>query len=236
MFERFFKKKEEPVPEENRAAESERPAPEGDLALARLRESIGWIPEELLALYRNPEVPDDDSPARLMSIEEVLRTNADLASAGYVQTGPICWFWTDDNSNYCGVYMDGPLTGWLTRLDHDEPVLAPAYRSVNGFLARLDDPGDACDIPMLAAELPCVEPGAINAESDAQLAAHFKELYNAEQDEDRKRHFAYCSICLTPVERTGGVLTFLESADMWIPEAAIRLMEVRRYEGAIIER
>lgn len=211
------------------------PFPFDEHDILRLRESVGWLPDELLALYRKGEREDEDSFVRLMEIEEVLKTNADLATAGFVQVGPVSWFWTDDNSNYCGVYTDGPLKGWLTRLNHEEPMLTPAYRSVIGFLSRVAEPGDASDLPYLAAEIPSVMPAPADVEADRLLAAQFRELYFEEQDDDKKRLFAFCSICLTPVENTNDVLAFLESPDMWIPEAAVSLLELRGYAGGIME-
>ena len=211
------------------------PFPSDEHAISRLRESVGWLPDEVLALYRNAEGEDGDSFVRLMEIEEVLKTNANLLSAGFAQVGPVSWFWTDDNSNYCGIYTDGPLKGWLTRLNHEEPMLTPAYRSVTGFLSRVAEPGEASDLPYLAAEIPSVLPDAANAEADRQLATYFRERYQEEEDADQKRLFAFCSICLTPAEATGDVLPFLEIQDMWIPEAAVRLLELRGYSDGIME-
>jgi hypothetical protein len=234
MFERFFKKQKKPALEkkvEPIQVEKERRIPEDESALSRLCESVGWVPEELLALYRNPEDRDLHSTVRLMSIEEVLQTNADLVSAGYIQAGPVSWHWTDDNSNYSGIYTEGPLKGWLTRLNHDEPTLIPAYRSVTSFLAYLAGSQDACGIPSLGFEMPLVEVDAAHTESDRQLAAYFRDRYQEEQGDDLKRHFAFCSICLTPPEHTPDVLVFFGDKDMWTPEAAVRLLELRRFEG-----
>src|SRR5205085_1865357 len=83
--------------------------------------------------------------------------------------GRIAWLWSDDNSNFAGLYTDGPLAGWLVKLDHDEPMLAPAWRSVGSFLERLLDsaPGTAVanaavDLPALPRDVPALEDGPVD--------------------------------------------------------------------------
>jgi hypothetical protein len=203
--------------------------------ISRLRKSIGWFPDELLALYHNAKESEEGSFVRLMPVDEVLETNANLASAGFPRIGPVSWFWTDYSSNYCGIYTNGPLKGWLTRLNHEEPMLTPAYRSVAGFLSCVARSGEATDLPCLVSEIPTVLPGDANAESDRKAATYFGALHREEKDADLKRLYAFCSICLTPVEDTGNVLPFLGNRDFWISEAAVRLLELRGYDGGISE-
>jgi hypothetical protein len=115
-------------------------------------------------------------------------------------------------------------------------MLTPAFRTTVSFLSRLLD--DACcadpkqkvyDIPSLPREIPQLASDPANLESDRQLAALFRQRYKAELDEDMRRLCAHCAICLTPVEDTEQVMTFLSDPDMWTPEAAIRLLEVRQW-------
>src|SRR5439155_16487417 len=137
------------------------PATETDLA--RLHDMVGHLPDDLLLIYRDHDgsvyLPSRDPvrrTARLMPIAEVLRTKQEMApfAKDLPAEGCVTCFWTDDNSNYCGIYTDGPLSGWLTCLNHDEPMLTPAFRSVVAFLKRLlaSAPGiepksAACDLP-----------------------------------------------------------------------------------------
>jgi hypothetical protein len=123
----------------------------------------------------------------------------------------------------------------LTRFNHDEPVLTPAYRSVAGFLSCVAGEADFRHLNDLPAELPATFSDPANAESDKRLAADFRRLYLEECDPDKKKLFAFSSICLTPVENTVDALPFLDVPDMWIPEAAVRLLELRQYNGGIAE-
>ena len=42
-----------------------------------------------------------------------------------------------------------------------------------------------------------------------------------------------CAICLTPVADTRDVLSFLDDMDMWTPESAIGLLELRHYREGV---
>jgi hypothetical protein len=185
----------------------------------------------------------------MLPVDEVIQTHTTMMP--YVdampKVGPVTWCWTDDNSNYCGILTDGPLSGWLTVFDHEEPMLTPAFRSIGSFMERVlvsvadDDGGEqmaqspALDIPSIAREVPESIPHAGNFDTDKALAASFRRLYVNEQNNDLRRLYAFCSICLTPFENTAEVLPFLADNDMWTPEAAVRLLEVRRFPEGVPE-
>jgi hypothetical protein len=225
------------------------PATEEDLA--ELSRICGKLPPEVWQLYRNhdgsdglPRAGKRPLVARLMPVHEACDTCAALSEIDepIPQVGSIAWLWTDDNSNYAGVYVDGPLQAWICVLDHEEPMLTPAFRSTESFLSRLLD--DACRsdpkrpayvIPRLPREVPLLIADAAHLESDRQLASLFRQRYAEEADEELRRLYAQCAICLTPVEDTAQVLTFLQDPDMWTPEAAIRLLEVRGWREGIEE-
>jgi len=175
----------------------------------------------------------------LMPIAEVIKTNNAMRAIEFPKVGAVVWLWTDDNSNYSGLYTDGSLRGWICVLDHEEPMLTPAYRSVESFLSRLaavalsEEERRACDIPSLSREIPAIISDSVNLENDRKLCSQFREQYEEEADDDLRRRFAFCSICLTPVEDTREVLPFLDDQDMWTPEAAVRLLSVRRWREAV---
>lgn len=223
-------------------------------SINRLEQQVGAIPEEVKLLYRNHDGCSSWAKsdrywivARLMPIHEVLLTQNDLSelSPPLPTVGKIIWLWTDDNSNYCGLYLDGPLTGWMTILDHDEPMAGPAFRSLASFLSHLladsrksGDDERALDLPTLPRDIPETATNAANVEGDRRLASEFREEYQQEAEDDLKRLYAHCAICLTPVEDTREVLNYLNDADMWTPETAVRLLELRHWDGPVgpIER
>lgn len=182
-------------------------------------------------------------PARLLPIDEAVETQQMLAqaTADEPSTGDVAWLWTDDNSNYVGIYTSGLLQGWLVKLNHEEPILTPAYRSVTAFLSRLltvapgtaEEDDAAYDIVAIPREVPTTEDDPANDETDRALARSFRELFEGEANPDLRRLYAMCAICLTPVSDTASVVQFLSDKDMWTPEAAVVLMEIRRFGNRV---
>jgi hypothetical protein len=220
-----------------------------DETLAKLQRACGVLPEQILAVYRDhdgfdPALAEEDTslPVRLMPIAEVLDTRDQMTAyeKKLPMVGPVAWFWTDDNSNYAGVYLDGPLVGWVTVLNHEEPELTPAFRSVESFMSHmlantLGNPKERAfdDIPSLRREYPKIAPDGAQAEQDWLLAELFIKQRQDEVDKELSRLFAICAICLTPFEKTSEVFVFFDADDMWIPEAAVRLLEVRRWREGV---
>ena len=214
--------------------------------LRDLEQAIGGLPDQALILYKDhngsaqvPQARDRKLAARLMPIGEMIATQATLTKVlgGLPAIGPLAWMWSDDNSNYCGVYTGGPLRGWLCILDHEEPILTPAFRSIESFTSRLltearrKEQSSARDILSVPREVPGSVPDEVNDEPDLRLALHFREQYNHESREAMRWLCAVCSICLTPFGNTADVTAFLEDRDTWIPEAAVRLLEIRNWKA-----
>ena len=221
--------------------------------VARLEEAVGPLPADVLEIYRDHDgspsgSPDGDRlpwPARLLPVQEAIATNRELAQAlaNEPKVGAIAWLWTDDNSNYVGVHTAGELAGWLVKLNHDEAALTPAYRSVRSFLRIMIDAargtdggeGDAYDVVSIPRELPATSDDPSHVDGDRRLAESFHRRYLAEGNRDWRRFYATCAVCLTPVADTERVLPMLAEDDMWLPESAVRLLELRRYAGGIDE-
>jgi hypothetical protein len=136
------------------------------------------------------------------------------------------------------------------KLDHEEPMLAPAWRSVGSFLERLLDsaPGtareneQARDIPAIPRDVPSREDNPEHVARERALARLLTELYHKCGDEveqeDLKRLYASCAMALTPARDVESLDVFLRDPDMWTPETAVRLLEFRKYAGPVepIER
>lgn len=106
------------------------------------------LPPALVALYSQSDgvKPED---ARMVNILRLMPLQAVAEMHGnFLQTGLAAWlkqhgmvcFWTDDNSNYAGVYCSGVFAGRVFFLDHDGYYLgdlSPVFRSVESFLSCL---------------------------------------------------------------------------------------------------
>lgn len=226
--------------------------PATDSDLERLQDALGPLPEGVLALYCDHDgwqCPRSANgrflPARLFPVAEAIDVNRELSQVFSAAPAPgsITWLWTDDNSNYVGVCTDGDLRGWLVKLNHDEPQLTPAYRSVTSFLHLLiesvvgaaSEDDAPCDVVLIPRELPAKSDDPRYVEGDRQLADLFRRRFAAERDAEMRRLFGMSAICLTPVVDTALVLPMLAENDMWVPEAAVRLLEMRKFRGGIYE-
>lgn len=213
--------------------------------LSKVSALLGQVPPDLEKLYRDhdgghriPGAGGNQLLARLMPINEVIETHNKLREYfdSVPSAGKSVLLWTDDNSNYCGLYLDRPLTGCVYLLDHEVQMLTPAYRSIPSFISYLlgaVEDENTCDVPTLPREIPVTDDDPTHVAADRHLCELFRRMYMAEKNEDRRRFFAYCCICLTPVADTEHVLSFLKDPDFWTPEAAIRLLEVRHWQGSI---
>lgn len=82
---------------------------------------------------------------RLMPLQEAAETHENFQQTGLGEMvrrhGMIC-FWTDDSSNYAGVFCSGIFEGRVFFLDHDgyySGDLSPLFRSVESFQACLTE-------------------------------------------------------------------------------------------------
>jgi hypothetical protein len=157
--------------------------------LNKLQQELGTMPGEVLAVYQThngsnslPRGRCGSAAAWLMPVDEVIGIGASIRSLGdrLPALGRIGWLWTDDNSNYCGIYIDGPLKNWLCVFDHEEEMLTAAFRSISSFMSRLlhetrksDEQLRACDLPYFEREIPELIPSRETAANDMLLASTF---------------------------------------------------------------
>jgi hypothetical protein len=140
-------------------------ATEGEIRA--LEEALGCaLPPDVAALYlhgngmmpfdyhRRDENHAEGELFRLMSTQEAADEHAILETCRVSTAGRRC-FWTDDESDYAALYVEGPLAGRVCLIWHDDPDVSPVYRSVMSFLAAVAAagfiPGEepAADYPAL---------------------------------------------------------------------------------------
>jgi hypothetical protein len=227
------------------------PATEPDVQA--LERAMGCpLPDDVRQLYADHDGSNDRPttsvgwcPLRLLPIREAIETNRELADAlrDEPKAGDILWLCTDDNSNYAGVFLDGPLAGFVTVLNHEEPELTPAFRSIGSFVARAFRAGDqgaereVVDIPGIDRELPTSAPAPGSEVADRALAQEFLVRYRAAVDDRSRLAWACSFLCVLPFPDTDLAVELLREPDMWIPERAVNLLELRRHAApAELER
>src|SRR5688500_10807962 len=108
-----------------------------DARLEKLERDLkARLPEPARDLYRVcGGVRDRDwttLPMRLMPPREVVETAAILRECAdvYSPARRARYLFTDDGSNWIGIFVSGALRGRLTLLDHDEPTPVPRFRNL----------------------------------------------------------------------------------------------------------
>ncbi len=174
---------------------------------------------------------------RLMTTVEILEFHSFWKQLGGVLTKwKLIFFWTNDNSDYAGVFCDGPLSGTVLLLQHEMAVWAPQFLGMCEFLDKVKDESvedvwknwGSTTFPLFVQNV---------AESDAAMldlyVAECLKLAEEETDMDMRRQFHETAIYLVHPDRVETMLRFLDFDDIWIPQIAAELIGKRRLEIAI---
>ncbi|HZW05988.1 MAG TPA: hypothetical protein VFF65_02600 [Phycisphaerales bacterium] len=195
----------------------------------------GSPPAEVAELYQNCDGASEcgDAYLRPLPVSEVI-ANPDFGPALLQRWGALLCF-TDDQSNYAGVYTGGPLAGMVVLLHHEEPSPAPRYRSIADMLAAVID-GSVEDVmwgqgnaqfPIAAAATPAVGETEASALADRVLALA------SEADDDARRDLQTCVLHLLPKARIAEVRAALSVDDVWIPELAAKIVSAAGDEASL---
>ena len=213
-----------------------------DEIIEEVQQVLGCIlPEPLLELYQTLDGTTESSDwveMRLMSLNEVVNFHQVVQDeeeewGGFAAKG-VRVFWSDDNSNFTGLYVAGRLKEKLCFIDHEEVDLSPVFASVQSFrhAMKAASPKDLRwsevrrDYPVG----PSVDPQT--SLQDWEISQAFRPLYEASQGRDRV-YYAWCMMALTPYEQTASLLAFTYDNDMYIQERACEILGLRQYEAAI---
>jgi len=194
-------------------------------------------------------------PMRLMSHLEVIGFHHDLQAdapdAAFdhnmlepVTDFPIRYFWTDYNSNYAGIYIDGSLKGKMCWLNNEGFDPSTRFRSVQRFYAvGLEIAAQNTDdeyflgwnnMPM---DFPKRYSDPAYDQEDEALAGillqHLATLLEAAKHEQEHRYQAFNVINLLPLHAREKLLPFVYDKDMWVQAHAIRLLGMRKDVNAV---
>jgi hypothetical protein len=227
--------------------------PCSDSQIIKLEKSLNCeLHKEIFALYKshNGMKHSDIFPFRLMEISEILELHefADWQSElkrPLDGSDELHIFWTDDNSNYAGLYTSGKLKDKICFIDHDEIDLSPLFDSMYSFyesLLRIAEENsikiksesyeDLTDWDEMKTDFPILDTSSENIKN-FELAKYFIKKYASENDKYKKRHFAFCAMNLLPMSETVRIIDFVNSDDMWIQERACELIGKKHYEKGI---
>jgi hypothetical protein len=144
-------------------------------------------------------------------------------------------FWTDDNSDYAGVFLDAPLYGRVFFLAHDQPDDTPRFRSVESFCQSMLAAAEqhqfwfnmATDYPRLS------DPADIEGDKDRALAiAYLRDLAGSASGDGYARS-AYRALNLLPPRDYILALPLFDSADFWVQARACETIGLWRCASAV---
>lgn len=211
------------------------PASQADLDM--LAEGLGYEPPSSVALlYRDHAGIKDGHrlPLRFLPPAEAVSTNSELRASWLRLDPSIAVFWTDDHSNYAGVFVDGDLSGRVCLIDHEEPVDWPRYRSVDSLCHRIVE---AWRHGQDWYEMPTDYPAVVAAldplvGQDRLLARGYLARYAENPEDEHCQHLAFHALHLLPPDDTTLLLPLLQSSDMWLQARACEVLGLRRFAAA----
>jgi hypothetical protein len=171
---------------------------------------------------------------RLLSPTEAAQAITDLRGSGVpFEDNELGTFWTDDDSNYVGVFASGQLAGRVFKIDHEEISPEPCWRSIESFYDALLDGRGAelawCD---LATDYP--RHATDQAPADDALASRLFALYAEQPDSAAGQRAVYQALALSSAAtHEAHVVSLLQSDDMWVQERAVQILGHWRRETAI---
>ena len=144
--------------------------------------------------------------------------------------------WTDEQSNYIGLYYAGPLSYRICYLNHEETDVSPGFRNVGSFIQELEQRPDADwyelnkDYPAADSTQPTTEELAADLKSRDELLAIIEGV---EIDDDRRCQFLYSLMALTPYSHLDTLLRYLDDEDMYVQERACEIFGFYQYTPAV---
>ncbi|MCP1311924.1 hypothetical protein [Paenibacillus tyrfis] len=147
----------------------------------------------------------------------------------------ICPLLTDDQSNYIGLYTDGPLRDKICYLNHEETDLSPGFRHMERFIAKsLQTPGAEWD--QLERDYPVVsdrDEQHAHSVLDLNVVQEIDRLLLQEElDEDCMQQLIFSKLTIMPYAESAQICRYLTSDDMFIQEKAVILLRKRNYTAA----
>nr|WP_018883936.1 hypothetical protein [Paenibacillus massiliensis] len=173
----------------------------------------------------------EESRLRPLSSEEITEMVSVLQGmTGFEELLPL---WTNDHSDYIGVYASGILRGKVCHISHEETDLSPGFRSVETFLTAVQQYPEQ-DWEELTKDYPTRQELSEQEEvEDIQcLSGLLLQIEREETDEEERCMLLYSVMALTPISRLDSLLPYLDDEDMYVQERACDVLGHHRYVPA----
>jgi hypothetical protein len=166
---------------------------------------------------------------KIMNADEIIEV-ADFLSEMEVYQD-IIPLWTDDHSNYIGLYVGGACQYRICYINHEETDVSPAFRSIASFIQRIELHPDL-DWHDLKKGYPSeAESGTAEMDEDLICIAEL-ELFlasNPSISDDVRCQSIFSIMALTPKLHLDSLLVYLEDEDMFVQERACEIFGFHCY-------
>lgn len=142
--------------------------------------------------------------------------------------------WTDNNSNYIGLFYDGPLKYRVCYINHEETDISPGFRSIDSFVGEIEK-NSQLDWDELEKDYPMDKEHSNNEFMGQDLSCI--QLLNqlvesSELDDELRFQYVFCIMALTPYNQLDTLLKYLDDEDMYVQERACEIFGYHRYRPA----
>lgn len=191
------------------------------------------IPQEEIDILESHErnQNEHDYDLRLLNDNEVIELMEWMSEVEvYRHIVPL---WTDDNSNYIGVYHQGTLKYRICYINHEETDTSPGFRSISSFTNSIDQHPD-----LEWSELNKDYPAIVTVDSgdrdhDIQSIQELNHLLASDElDDDLRCQVIFSIMALTPIDQLESLMAFLDDEDMYVQERACEIMGFHKFKPA----
>ncbi|MGG3510128.1 HEAT repeat domain-containing protein [Paenibacillus lautus] len=166
---------------------------------------------------------------RLMEFEEIIEL-ADFMSEIEVYQD-IIPLWTDDNSNYIGLHIQGACKYRISYINHEEADLSPGFRSISSFITKLELHPNS-DWDELKKDYPSeIEISSTEIDEDLSCIDELNNLISSNQliNDDIRCQYIFSIMALTPKGYLNSLIKYLDDEDMYVQERACEIIGFHRY-------
>jgi len=218
-----------------RVAEIARVTPASELIdLTPIERFIGMsAPDSIVWIYGNAPIATKEADVmRVMAPNDAVSATQTIRKFTPLSTD-LLLLWTDDNSNYAGAYVTGPLAHRVALIDHEDPEDTPQFFSVESFEAarRVGMTANTAWYEFVTDYPVTADWDYASRLSDQELAMKYLESYR--KDPHTRRNHVFYALNLLPPSETALLVPLLWTDDMWVQARVCEVLGCRRYRPAI---
>lgn len=148
----------------------------------------------------------------------------------------ILLLWTDDESNYIGVFYKGPLSYRICAVRHEETDISPMFCDLSSFLMQWEQRPSAMwsewrrDYPATLEYSVAEKQMQLDVECIIELQSRLQQM---DIDDDLRCQWLYCIMALTPAQQLHTLYQYVQDEDMYVQERACEILGYHRDEQAL---